>query len=127
MKRDRPSRQHRRANSWTYSSGNAMGTLNINLLGTSFSIQAKEDDRYLAELLARYKNLTSYIERMSGLKDNVKIAIMAGISLCDEIKQIKQKYALPQNQNTSNKDDTELIEAERIALKIMERIDKVLP
>lgn len=104
-----------------------MGTLNINLLGTSFSIQAKEDDRYLEELLARYKSLTSYIERMSGLKDNVKIAIMAGISLCDEIKQIKQKYALPQNQNTSNKDDTELIEAERIALKIMERIDKVLP
>ena len=127
MKRNRPSRQNRRPNSWTYSSGNAMGTLNINLLGTSFSIQAKEDDRYLAELLARYKNLTSYIERMSGLKDNVKIAIMAGISLCDEIKQIKQKYALPQNQNTSNKDDTELIEAERIALKIMERIDKVLP
>ncbi len=104
-----------------------MGTLNINLLGTSFSIQAKEDDRYLEELLARYKNLTSYIERMSGLKDNVKIAIMAGISLCDEIKQIKQKYAGTQNQNTSNKDDTELIEAERIALKIMERIDKVLP
>ena len=103
-----------------------MGTLNINLLGTSFSIQAKEDDRYLEELLARYKSLTSYIERMSGLKDNVKIAIMAGISLCDEIKQIKQKYALPQNQNKPQ-DDTELIEAERIALKIMERIDKVLP
>lgn len=104
-----------------------MGTLNINLLGTSFSIQAKEDDRYLAELLARYKNLTSYIERMSGLKDNVKIAIMAGISLCDEIKQIKQKYAGVQNPNKSNNDDTELIEAERIALKIMERIDEVLP
>ena len=104
-----------------------MGTLNINLLGTSFSIQAKEDDRYLAELLARYKNLTSYIERMSGLKDNVKIAIMAGISLCDEIKQIKQKYVGVQNPNKSNNDDTELIEAERIALKIMERIDKVLP
>ena len=104
-----------------------MGTLNINLLGTSFSIQAKEDDRYLEELLARYKNLTSYIERMSGLKDNIKIAIMAGISLCDEIKQIKQKYAGTQNQNISNTDDTELIEAERIALKIMERIDKVLP
>ncbi|MGI5173388.1 cell division protein ZapA [Treponema sp. OMZ 840] len=102
-----------------------MGTLNINILGTSFSIQAKEDDRYLENLLARYKTLTSHIENASGLKDNLKIAIMAGISLCDELHRTKyhnKKNAIQQ----STVDDTESAEAERITLKLIENIDRIL-
>ncbi len=45
-----------------------MGTLKIELLGTSFSIKASEDDDYLKKLLGYYKNIVDEIQ-----KRNVKI------------------------------------------------------
>ncbi|WP_428768589.1 cell division protein ZapA [Treponema sp. HNW] len=101
-----------------------MGTLNINILGTSFSIQAKEDDTYLKELLLHYKKIISSIESSTNLKDNLKIAIMAGLSLCDELKQSEQNRSLSVNKQRHT--SSELFEAERITLKLIENIDKAM-
>lgn len=101
-----------------------MGTLNINILGTSFSIQAKENDAYLEELLLRYKKITDSIEQSTGLKDNLKISIMAGLSLCDELKQsLRNEISAEHKQKHTN---NELFEAERITLKLIDHIDKAL-
>ena len=101
-----------------------MGTLTINILGTSFSIQAKEDDAYLEELLLRYKKITDSIESSTGLRDNLKIAIMAGLSLCDELKQSEQnRHSSINKQRHTN---SELFEAERITLKLIENIEKAM-
>ena len=40
-----------------------MGTLKIELLGTSFSIKASEDDDYLKKLLGYYKNIVDEIQK----------------------------------------------------------------
>ena len=101
-----------------------MGILHINALGTSFSIQAKESDAYLEELLARYKDLALRIEQGTGLKDNLKIAIMTGISLCDELKQMKLHKS--QDVGSINQSEEDLFEAEQIALKLIENIDRAL-
>ena len=114
-----------------------MGTLNINVLGTSFKIQAKEDDRYLEELLARYKAAAAYVEQSAHLKDSLKIAVMAGITLCDEIAKLQQKTTGAERTEYSgngsvddsverSKKTEELFEAERITLQMIENLDKAL-
>lgn len=105
-----------------------MGTLNIEMLGTSFAIKANEEDEYLEKLLGYYKQITQEIENGGGLKEPVKIAIMSGIMLCDELYKEKTKVAkaisgahgaLPEET-----DDT--AEVERLALEMIEKIDKAL-
>ena len=109
-----------------------MGTLNINVLGTSFKIQAKEDDRYLEELLARYKAAAAYVEQSAHLKDSLKIAVMAGITLCDEIAKLQQKKTEYSGNGSvdgsveRSKKTEELFEAERITLQMIENLDKAL-
>ena len=62
-----------------------MGTLKIELLGTSFSIKASEDDDYLKKLLGYYKNIVDEIQKSGMLKSELHISILAGIMLCDEL------------------------------------------
>ena len=68
-----------------------MGTLQIDILGTSFAIQAKEDTAYLENLLAYYKQVSEQIEKNTGLSDPIKQAILTGIMLCDELYKEKKK------------------------------------
>ena len=68
-----------------------MGKLQIELLGASFSAQASEDDAYLAKLLSYYKEITESIKNSSGVKDSLKISILSGIALVDELYRGMQK------------------------------------
>ena len=97
-----------------------MGTLQINTLGTSFEITAKEDDAYLKNLLSYFNQVSSQIEATTELKDTVKIAILSGIMICDELYKEKKKNA----DNIDKKED--LFEAERLTLQMIEKIARVL-
>lgn len=99
-----------------------MGTLQINVLGTSFAIQAKEDSTYLENLLNYYTQKTEQIERDTGLKDQLKKAILSGIMLCDELYKEKKRNI---SSNQSSDDDT-LHEAERLTLEMIDKINNVL-
>ena len=54
------------------------------------------------------------------LKDPVKIAILSGIMICDELYKEKKKNA----DNIDKKED--LFEAERLTLQMIEKIARVL-
>lgn len=102
-----------------------MGTLNINLLGTSFAIKANEDDEYLEKLLGYYTQIVRDIESSGGLADSMQVAIMSGIMLCDELYKEKTK--------TAQLEDTHQAvmlkrneEAEKLTLEMIEKIDKAL-
>ncbi|MBO5400376.1 MAG: cell division protein ZapA [Spirochaetaceae bacterium] len=97
-----------------------MGTLQINTLGTSFEIQAKEDDAYLKNLLSYFNQVSNQIEATTELKDPLKIAILSGIMICDELYKEKKKNA----ENIDKKED--LFEAERLTLQMIEKIARVL-
>ena len=99
-----------------------MGTLQINTLGTSFAIESKEDSSYLQNLLAYFNQVSNSIENSTELKDPIKIAILTGIMLSDELYKEKKKNATAQ----SNEKEQELFEAERITLKMINEINKVL-
>lgn len=99
-----------------------MGTLQIDILGTSFAIQAKEDSAYLENLLAYYKQVSEQIENSTGLTDPIKQAILTGIMLCDELYKEKKKNSETLGKPTND----DLFEAEKITLKMIEKINNVL-
>lgn len=99
-----------------------MGSLQINLLGTSFAIRASEDSAYLEKILGYYRRITQEIEKAGGLKSPTEVAIMSGITLVDELYKEKAKHA--QKQDTCTNDESK--RAQRITLELIEKIDKAL-
>lgn len=101
-----------------------MGTLKIDTLGTNFTIQAKEDSEYLENLFSYYKQMIKQVEESAKLNEPLKISILAGIMLCDEL--YKEKCKNHNNQDYDAINHFELSEAEKITLEMINNIDKVL-
>lgn len=100
-----------------------MGTLQIDVLGTSFSIKASENTDYLQKLLGYYKRITEEIEKNGSLKDPLQISAMAGIVLCDELYKEKGKIAKLKEHTKKNNTEEEV---DRITSELISKIDKVL-
>jgi len=101
----------------------ATGSLQIDILGTSFSIKANEDNAYLEQILGYYKRIVNQIEKDSHLIDPLKISILAGITLSDELYKAKGRNIKFQTALEKNNTDEE---AERITKELIEKIDRVL-
>lgn len=105
-----------------------MGKLHIDLLGTSFTIQADEDTEYLEKLLGYYKRITDDISSMGALKNPVQVSILSGIMLCDELYKEKENKLNNQKTNTSSitlaKEDAD--KAEKLAIEMIKKLDDVL-
>ncbi|MCQ2612666.1 MAG: cell division protein ZapA [Treponemataceae bacterium] len=99
-----------------------MGTLQIEALGTSFTIQAKEDSEYLKELLEHYQNTVKKIEKTTGLKENLKISILAGIFIADEYLKEHEKL-LKTNPDLAKVD---MNKVEEMTLGMINSLDKIL-
>ncbi|MBQ9238052.1 MAG: cell division protein ZapA [Treponema sp.] len=103
-----------------------MGTLTIDLLGTSFAIRANEPDDYLNKLLGYYTQIVDEVQSGGGLKEPVQVAIMSGLMLCDELYKEKIKRAQQDGGGAQSDGLTESTEAERITLELIDKIDKAL-
>ncbi|ULQ60187.1 cell division protein ZapA [Brucepastera parasyntrophica] len=96
------------------------GNLQIDLLGTSFAIQADEKPEYLNVLYSYYKKTVEKVESTPGLTDPLKIAIISGIFLADELYKEKMKS----RELRSGTQDIE--EVEKITLQMISLIDQVI-
>jgi len=96
----------------------------INVLGASFSITAGEDPAYLDEVLAQYQVAVANTQGISGMKDPLKIAILTGFLLCDEINKIKMQIEAEQAK-AEQQQTTEVQELNRLTRDIITRIDQV--
>ncbi len=101
----------------------AKGSLQIDLLGTSFSIKADEDTSYLEQILGYYKRIVNQIEKGGALSDPLKISILAGIMLSDELYKAKGRSVKYQKALENNSVDDE---ADKITKSLIEKLDKVL-
>jgi mannose-6-phosphate isomerase len=88
--------------------------LYIDVLGTSITIAADEEEGYLKNLLETYKNQVENIRSSTGLQDPLKIAVLTGFVLCDEVEK------------ASKKPGEEEKAAEELTLNIISRLDKAL-
>lgn len=85
----------------------------VQLLGTSFTVQTDEDPEYFEGLLSYIRKKTDEIERSVRAKDPLKTAILTSLTIADDLHKGKGMT-------------DEQAEAERITLDIIERIDKSL-
>ena len=99
------------------------------MLGTSFTIQANEDNQYLEKLLGYYKRITDDVKNIDSIKSSLQVAILSGIMICDELYKEKQKkialeYGVFVSQNPEDSKNSD--EIQRITLEMIQKIDKVL-
>jgi cell division protein ZapA (FtsZ GTPase activity inhibitor) len=90
--------------------------LRIDILGASFSITADEDPVYLENLLNRYRLVIENTKKITGLEDPLKVSIIAGFLLCDEL----EKKANPASGEYESK------AVEQLTLDLITRLDKAL-
>ena len=105
-----------------------MGRLKIEMLGTSFTIQANEDNQYLEKLLGYYQRITDDVKRIDSIKSPLQVAILSGIMICDELYKEKQnKIALENGESVAQISENSLDsdEIQRITLEMIKKIDKV--
>ena len=106
-----------------------MGRLKIEMLGTSFTIQANEDNQYLEKLLGYYQRITDDVKRIDSIKSPLQVAILSGIMICDELYKKKQnKIALENGESVAqiSENSIDSDEIQRITLEMIKKIDKVL-
>ena len=93
--------------------------LHIDVLGTNFYITADKDPDYLNEVLAQYRFAIANTQGISGMKDDpLKVAILTGFLLCDEIN--KQKI-----QNEEEREEA-VKTLDRAVQNIITRIDQFM-
>ncbi|MCL2381597.1 MAG: mannose-6-phosphate isomerase, class I [Treponema sp.] len=90
--------------------------LRIDILGTSIAISADEEPEYLRALLSRYREAVEKVQRIAGLKDPLKIAVLTGFLLCDDLQKAG---------NTAF-GERDLSDVERLTLGMISRLDEVL-
>ncbi len=106
-----------------------MGKLQINLLGTSFTIQANEDEEHLQKLLGYYSRIVNDVSKIDSIKTPLQTSILAGIMLCDEVYKEKSNLVeLEKNQskNIQAANSQESEELERRTIAMINKINKVL-
>ena len=94
----------------------AKSDLRIDVLGTSFTISAEEEPEYLSRLLEKYRKTVENVERISGLKDPLKTAILTGFLLCDDLEKT----------GIAEEGETNRYEAERLTLGMISRLDNLV-
>ena len=90
----------------------------VNVLGSSISIQTDEDPVYMEEIISVLKSKTEMVEKDLSIKDPLKNMVISSIIIIDELLKERQKA-----EGNFNSDSDEV---ERLTLQIMERIDKSL-
>jgi len=98
------------------------GRLQIDLLGTSFALEADQPAEYLQSIYKHYKKVVSEVQQTSGVNDSLRIAIIAGILLSDELS--KERLNL-NTQKTVMQDKTEVL-IEQSTKKMIEDIDSII-
>ena len=96
----------------------AKSDLRIDILGTSFTISTDEDPVYLTMLLEKYRQTLDNVQRISGLKDPIKIAVLTGFLLCDDLEKAGSGAAPSKNEDAG--------EAELLTLGMISRLDEIM-
>ena len=93
----------------------------INLLGTTFSIQTDQEETYLKELVIFFADKIKEVERSTSSNDPVRTAILAGILISDDFFKERRKTA---GSPLAVREEPE--EIEKITQEIIERLDRSL-
>ncbi len=95
------------------------GHLQIDVLGVSFAIEADEHSEYLEGIYQHYKQVLNDVEETSGMTDPLKIAIITGVLLADEV-------AKGRNGTAASEFAQKIAHVEQSTKKMIDAIDSVM-
>jgi len=105
----------------------AKSNLRIDILGTSVTISTDEKPEYLDMLLSKYRESVENVQRISGLKDPLKIAVLTGFLLCDDLYKAAATAPAAADTSVTAAEKTESGEFEQITLGMISRLQEILP
>ncbi|WP_461256810.1 cell division protein ZapA [Treponema sp. R80B11-R83G3] len=102
--------------------------IRLDILGTSFTITADEDEEYLNKVLSQYSTAVKNTQSISGIKEPLNIAILTGFILCDEFNKVKQRLddEIRARGELKNEDNWENQEVEDRTLRLITKLDQAL-
>lgn len=101
-----------------------MGSIRIDMLGTSFTLQSSEDTQYLEKIVAYYSKTLEEVSNIPSVQTPLQQSILTGIMLIDELYKEKNKViSLQQGQETNI--STNSIDDNEINNKTIEMIQKI--
>jgi len=96
----------------------AKSDLLIDILETNFTISAEESPEYLNMLLNKYRRTIENVQQTTGLKDPLKIAVLTGFLLCDDLQKAGSAPGAVKNEDQG--------EAERLTQGMISRLNEVV-
>lgn len=93
------------------------GHVQIQLLGVSFTINTDEDPAYMSQVVEYLKKKSESAQHLTKLNDPLKVAIITGLLLTDELFKEKNR----DSEATLNQQDA--LKAEELADEMIQRID----
>jgi len=96
----------------------AKSDLLIEVLGTNFTISAEETPEYLNMLLEKYRRTIENVKQTTGLKDPLKIAVLTGFLLCDDLQKAGSAPATVKKEEQG--------EAERLTQGMISKLNEIV-
>ncbi len=95
--------------------------VNIDLLGTAFTVQTDESLDYMEGLIARIKERLENLRGSTRVSDPLKLSILLNITLVDEL--MRERSRLPSDPALPGAGDEEI---ERVARRLIADLDRSL-
>jgi hypothetical protein len=92
--------------------------LSVNVLGTSFDLEADKEDDYVQSIYDYYLSVLEKAKETSDVDDPLKIAIIAGLFLSDEVFKARLE--------TTGTDPNAFIDMETTTMRMIAKIDNVI-
>jgi len=96
----------------------AKNDLLIDIFGTNITISTEEPTKYLEMLLGKYRRTIENVQRTTGLKDPLKIAVLTGFLLCDDLEKAGSAPGAVK--------DEEQGEVERLTESMISRLSEIM-
>jgi mannose-6-phosphate isomerase len=96
----------------------AKNDLLIDIFGTNITISTEEPAKYLEMLLGKYRRTIEKVQRATGLKDPLKIAVLTGFLLCDDLEKAGSAPGAVK--------DEEQVEVERLTESMILRLSEII-
>jgi len=97
--------------------------LNLDILGTSFSIKSRDNIEDLSEIAEYLRFKINEVTEESHVSDPLKISLLTSLNLVDELFKLKRVL---HQENNKEQASLETIEAERITKALLKRVEESL-
>jgi cell division protein ZapA len=93
-------------------------SLEVSILGTSFTIQSRDEPSHLDQLVSYLERTVKQIQERYRSYDPVKVSLLAALNIADELLRCRNARGNPEDPSSG--------EIERITERLIETIDKSL-